>query len=197
MFAGWFVGSTISPASYPALLLTGLVSLFGSTTLAIPFLLETQQLPADLFNLYITVDVVGVRFGMMLAGMQYATLALLTAFAMGGRLKIQWPRLVPFVATVVLSTTAIFVGLGLFFAHGLKSDYLGYQAFVSLELLDEPVPTTLVDHPDQSVATIGRRSRESRNAAASGCATAGTPCRSPSSTPRKTWWATTSTLPTV
>ena len=42
-------------SAYPALLVTGLFSLFGSATLAIPFLLYFVQLPADLFRLYIAV----------------------------------------------------------------------------------------------------------------------------------------------
>jgi Na+/H+-dicarboxylate symporter/ABC-type amino acid transport substrate-binding protein len=149
IFAGWFVGSPIAVTQYPGLLVTGLVSMFGAPTLAIPFLLDMQQLPADLFDLYLAVDVVGSRFGMMLAAMQVATLAILAACAMGGRLRVRWSRLMPAGAIVLIATIVVFSSLGLFFSRVLENEYLGYHDFVSLTLLGEPVPSRIVDDPDQ------------------------------------------------
>jgi Na+/H+-dicarboxylate symporter len=149
MFAGWFVGSTVSVASYPSLLVTGLVSMFGAPTLAIPFLLEMQQLPTDLFDLYIAVDVVGSRFGMLLAAMQVATLAILVACAMGGTLRVRWSRLMPYAATAVGSIVLVLVALGLFFGKALSSEYHGYGDFVSLDLAGEPVAARNVESPEE------------------------------------------------
>jgi len=145
LFAGWFVGSPVSATHYPSLLITGLVSMFGAPTLAIPFLLETQQLPVDLFDLYIAVDVVGSRFAMMLAAMQVATLATLVACAMGGRLRLRWSRLSFYLATALGSTVAVLIGLRLFFGLALSSEYHGYRDFVSLDLVGKAVPSKVLE----------------------------------------------------
>ena len=81
-FAGWFVGAPIAISRYPAFLISGLFSFFGSATLAVPFLLNLLQLPADLFQLYLAVDVIASRFGTLVASMHVTTLAILSAVAM-------------------------------------------------------------------------------------------------------------------
>lgn len=59
LFGGWYTGASISISQYPAILFAGLASLFGGTVLAIRFILDLMCLPADLFQLFITMDVIG------------------------------------------------------------------------------------------------------------------------------------------
>ena len=47
-FSAWFSGSPLSAASYPMFPLTGLFTFFGSTSVAIPYLLDIHKLPQGL-----------------------------------------------------------------------------------------------------------------------------------------------------
>lgn len=61
-FAAWFYGSTIALGDFPSILLMGLLLAFGKLTVAIPFLLESQGLPMDIFQLFLLSGVVAGRF---------------------------------------------------------------------------------------------------------------------------------------
>jgi len=147
LFAGWFTGAAISVSSYPSFLVTGLFSLFGSATLAIPFLLDFVQLPADLFHLYIAVDVIASRFAMMLATMNIAALALLGVCAMRGRMKLRVKGIVPYLGATAAAVTLALGGSYLFFTHVIDREYEGYRIFAEMDLLAEPVPATIRDDP--------------------------------------------------
>jgi Na+/H+-dicarboxylate symporter/ABC-type amino acid transport substrate-binding protein len=109
LFAGWFVGSPVPVAQYPALAGAGLLSLFGSIYAAVPFLLDLVRLPADLFQLFMVSSVVNSRLGSAAAAMHVFALALLGAHLMAGRLRVDVKRLAGVaVATVVL--LVVFLG---------------------------------------------------------------------------------------
>ena len=57
LFAGWYSGSSVPFMDYPIFVLSGLVSFFGEVIVAIPFLLDLLRIPADMFQLFVTVDV--------------------------------------------------------------------------------------------------------------------------------------------
>ena len=77
LFAGWYIGKSIPVSQYPVLSVAGLATLFGVTVLAIPFLLNLLELPRDLFQLFVTVDVLGSRFGTLLAAIHIVAIALI------------------------------------------------------------------------------------------------------------------------
>ena len=82
LFAGWYIGTPVSVTDYPVVSLAGLASLFGGTVLAIPFLLDLLRLPSDLFELFLTVDVLGSRFGALVAVMHIFVIAVIGASAL-------------------------------------------------------------------------------------------------------------------
>ncbi len=57
-FAAWFVGQPMSIGEYPRFVATGYLSMFGSTVVGVPYLLDAQQLPADLFQLFLASGVI-------------------------------------------------------------------------------------------------------------------------------------------
>ena len=61
LFAGWFVNSQISVVQYPMFLISGLLSAFGSSSLAIPFMLNSYQIPEDMFQLFMLSGIVNGR----------------------------------------------------------------------------------------------------------------------------------------
>jgi Na+/H+-dicarboxylate symporter/ABC-type amino acid transport substrate-binding protein len=143
LFAGWSIGSALSVTQYPTFLITGLFSLFGSATLAVPFLLDFLQLPADLFKLYIAVDVISSRFAMLLSTVNISALALLGACGMAGRLEFRPKRLAPFLGFSAAAVALVLVGNYLVFTHVVSREYRGYTTFVSMGMLTEPVPAKL------------------------------------------------------
>ena len=93
LFAGWYIGSDVSMADYPLLMLIGVPSLFGGTLLTIPSLLDLLRLPNDLFQVFVSIDVIIVRFGTLMAAMHYATIGLIGTMASVGHIRLRWSRL--------------------------------------------------------------------------------------------------------
>ncbi len=88
-FAGWFVGSPLSWSDYPRFLGTGLVSMFGSPLASIPFLLDLERLPADMFQMFVASGVVCGRLGDLLGVVHLFAFAVLTTCLLERRLRIR------------------------------------------------------------------------------------------------------------
>mgnify|MGYP001825884461 CR=1 FL=1 len=61
--------------------------------LELPFLADLLQMPADLFQVFVTMDEVTTRFGTLAAGLHIIALAPIGSFAVIGRLRIGPKRL--------------------------------------------------------------------------------------------------------
>ncbi len=166
LFAGWISGYALSLSSYPQLLVAGLSSYFGATVVAIPFLLDMFQIPSDTFQLFLVADnVVGTRFGAMLAAMHLVTLALLTVAAMAGKLTWSPVRLGRWALITLLLTLVPIIGVRQVF-EALGHDYEGYDRFVAMQPLYETVPARVEDDgelaflPEAPAVTTLQRVRE-------------------------------------
>jgi Na+/H+-dicarboxylate symporter len=146
-FAGWFVGSGLSFSQYPGFLLSGLASFFGGTMVGIPFLLDLYRIPADMFELFVTVDVFTGRFGTLTATMYMWALGLLGSCAMAGRLQVRWRQLVFSLTFMVVLGIAVIGGTRLFFTYAINPEYTKYQAFSEMALRYEPVPSVIRELP--------------------------------------------------
>ena len=114
-FAGWFAGSSVGVEQFPLFLFSGLLSFFGEVVVALPFLLDLMQIPADMFQLFLAVDVFTGRFGTLLAGVHTIVLAILTAAAVSGQVSWHWPRLSRYLLVSVVLSVALFGGLRFLF----------------------------------------------------------------------------------
>lgn len=79
LFAGWFNGTPVDISSIPSLSISGLLSLFGSVYVAIPFMLDLVHLPSDLFQLFVMSGFITGKFNSIAAVMNLFALTLLTA----------------------------------------------------------------------------------------------------------------------
>ncbi len=155
-FAGWLSGYGLSAAELPAFAVSGLFTFFGNTYVAVPFLLDMFRIPADTFRLFIVVDnVVGNRFGSLLAAVHTLVLALLAACGVGGLIRFDGLRLGRYLALTLLLGGATLLGLRATF-EALGHEYQKYQAFVEMQLLDEPVRTAVLDGPPGFVPPVNR-----------------------------------------
>ncbi len=142
-FAGWFAGSALSPAHYPGFLVSGMASFFGGTLIGIPFLLNLFRIPADMFQLFVTVDVFTGRLGTMTAAMHMWVLGLLGSCAMAGKLRVQWGKLAGYLTVSILTGVLLIGGTRLFFTCAIDPEYTKYQAFVEMDLRYEPAKNTI------------------------------------------------------
>jgi len=155
-FAAWFVGSSISAGQYPGFLAAGLASFFGDVSMAMLFLLDMMRLPADLFQIYMAVDVLASRFGTMLAAMHTASLALMGACAMGGIFSVQWKRLQVFLVITILVTAALLGGMRFAFTKVLSNFQTKENVVASMQLLRNPINNVKVHltspgYPDEDM----------------------------------------------
>jgi proton glutamate symport protein len=147
LFGGWYIGAAVSPRDYPTLTVAGVASLFGGTVLALPFLLDLLRLPADLFQVFVTVDVIGSRFGTLLAAMHLVAIALIGAYALPGALTLRWARVIRFgLVSLALTGTAL-VGIRGFYTVVYVEPYTKDQLLESLHLLEKPQPHTVYREP--------------------------------------------------
>jgi ABC-type amino acid transport substrate-binding protein len=108
VFAAWFTGASIPPSQYPALGAAGVLSLFGSTNVAVPFLLDLFRVPADTFQLFLATGVVSARFGTLLAAMHTLAIAIIGTCAVAGAVRLDVRKLLRFGAiTLVIATAAL------------------------------------------------------------------------------------------
>jgi len=144
-FAGWFAGANVEAEQFPMFLVSGLVSFFGEVIVALPFLLDLMRIPADMFQLFVAVDVFTGRFGTLLAGVHTVVLALLTAAAVTGRIRLRWAVLARYAFVSLVLTVALFLGLRLFYEYVVPQEYRGYQKLVEMQLATEPVPAKTME----------------------------------------------------
>ncbi len=143
LFAGWYVGSPVPVSEYPQFIASGLASLFGGTILTIQFLLDLLKLPRDLFQFFVTIDVLGTRFSTLAAVMTISTTALVGAYALQGRLCLHMLPLLRFAAITAALMVGTLLGIRAFYTYVVVAPYTKDQALRELHLLADPQPATV------------------------------------------------------
>ena len=140
LFAGWYIGTAVPVSKYPVISAAGLASLFGGPVLALPFLFDLLKLPQDLFQLFVTVDVVASRFGTLLAAMTIVTIALVGTFALQGRLRLRLLPLARFLGVTVALLAITLIGIRLFYTYVVVAPFTKAEALAGFQLLATPQP---------------------------------------------------------
>jgi Na+/H+-dicarboxylate symporter len=156
LFAGWLSGFDVPLGKYPEFVAAGAASYFGSTVVAIPFLLDMFQVPSDTFQLFLIADnVVGNRFGSLLAAMHILGLALLSACAVGGWIRIRPARLVAYLGLTLVALLATMGGIRLVF-EAAGNEYAGYRQFIEMRPRFEAVETRVLESPPEPLPAVDR-----------------------------------------
>ncbi|WP_133125944.1 cation:dicarboxylate symporter family transporter, partial [Pseudohalioglobus lutimaris] len=87
LFAGWFTDSELGLSDYLFLASGGVLSLFGSINVAVPYMLDSLRIPSDMFELFLITGIVVGRFGAMLAALHIIVLSVVGTLAMAGLLR--------------------------------------------------------------------------------------------------------------
>jgi Na+/H+-dicarboxylate symporter/ABC-type amino acid transport substrate-binding protein len=157
LFAAWFSGSSVSVGQYPTLLLAGLLSFFGSTNLAVPYLLDLLKLPPDLFQLYLISGLVTGRFGALLGAVNLFIFTLLSVALLTGVAAVRKAKLLSYVAVTALLTLGLVGGLRLYFGRFVKNTYTMAEVVNRMHLLREPVAAKVYTSvPSPPLHTAGK-----------------------------------------
>jgi proton glutamate symport protein len=143
-FSAWFYGEPFALGDYPAFLATGLFLSFGKVTTTIPFLLEMQEIPADIFQLFLMSSVVAGRFNDLLGAMHLVAFTVLTICALSGLLRARKRRLLwATFATVVLCV--VLVGGTQRGLHASFADAATREKIVArMQLIETQAPATIL-----------------------------------------------------
>lgn len=151
LFAAWYSETTLPVSAYPGLALSGIVSLFGSINVAMPFLLDYARVPADTFQLFVATSVLNSRFGSLVGAAHMVVLALVGSYALEGRLRVSPARLLRYgLATLALvGGTLAVLAVGLRALGGGTYEGARLAGEMGLRLPPSPAFTVLDELPDE------------------------------------------------
>jgi len=140
LFAGWLSGFDVSISEYPAFMLAGTFSFFGSTVTAIPFMLDLMQIPSDLFNLFLPIDnIITNRFGALTAAVFILSLTYLGVTSTTGKLRFQPQKFLRYIGISIIMFAVTIVGLR-YVLGLLEGAYTSDKELVEMYLSRHSVP---------------------------------------------------------
>lgn len=146
-FAAWLAGNPLEADSYFTLFGAGIPSYFAKAQVALPFLMDLLGVHHDLFQLYIPSSIVTGKFDSMVTVMSLLALALMTAAAVSGRLRLQGRRIVP-AALVMVGTTALTVlALRLLLGIAVDTGYHKDEVLRNMHLSRASLPMEVMARP--------------------------------------------------
>lgn len=140
-FAAWLAGVTMELTRYPEFLFTGLGSYFAKAQVALPFLLDTQRIPQDLFQLYLPTGIINGKFDTMVSAMNLLAFSVIGTAMLTGNLKVSLPKILRF---VILSSVLLILavsGTRIFLAATIDTGYDKDEIILAMHLIDTPAET--------------------------------------------------------
>lgn len=144
LFAAWYSDTEVAPWARAQLGLAGIVSLFGSTTAAIPFLLDLVRVPSATFQLFLATGVVNARFGTLAAAMHMVVLALAGTCALTGQLRVSSARVVRYGLVTAGATAATLAAVALLLRTTGVATYDKDQVVRDMQFLRPPSQRAVV-----------------------------------------------------
>ncbi|MFV2060618.1 MAG: cation:dicarboxylate symporter family transporter [Gammaproteobacteria bacterium] len=142
LFAAWYIGSPLTLEQYASYVVMGIFSAFGSMAVAIPFMLDFFNMPADQFQLYLLGSVVTARFATALAALHAFVVTLLVSAAIMKRLNKK--RMFNIAAIHLGITAGVMIIAGISFKYFIPYQYEGGRSFEAMSLMGKPAPLTEV-----------------------------------------------------
>ncbi len=134
LFAAWYYNDLFTLQEQVFLALVGVPSLFGSTKVSLPFILQMMRLPADAMQLYLIASPLQIYFTSALTCMSiFALSAICTAFLTGlGKLRVKRAMYSTVVAVVVFF--AVVLALNAAFGAVLATTSQGHPTVLSMKM---------------------------------------------------------------
>jgi len=139
LFAAWFTDSDLDAGDRFTLAFNGLFSLFGSLNVAVPYLLDSLRIPADMFQLFLVTGIVVGRFGAMLAALHIIVLSVLGTLALCGKVTLRAAALARYLLITTFSLFALVLALRAYFMVFVPDAPPRDSVLASIELMEERV----------------------------------------------------------
>lgn len=117
LFSAWFTGNEFTLTDNLNLIFNGIFSLFASVHISLPFLLNEMGLPADMYQLFLGGDVITRRFKTLTAAVSLLTLTLTVTAYLEDFGKINFRRLLVFVASTFIVVSVMVMACQYLFSH--------------------------------------------------------------------------------
>jgi len=137
LFAVWFTGDSLKMGDYPFLLFGGILSMFGSINVAVPFLLDGVRVPADLFQLFMISGIISSKFSTMLAAMNLLVVTLGSTALLTGIGKINWKRLGFSSLITLIIVSATLVSTHQLLQHLVHTDYTMDEVLLNMQMANK------------------------------------------------------------
>jgi len=151
LFAAWFSGSQVNSSDYLQLLIAGIPQLFGTTTLAIPNLLDIFNVPGSLFDLFLVAEniIVG-RLSALLSVVFSVSLVLLIATSMLKKFTLKWRSFSLYLIILPILSVIAFISLRFTF-DAITYQYQGYSKFIERDFILLDTKAKVLAEPELDV----------------------------------------------
>ncbi|RLA13147.1 MAG: hypothetical protein DRQ60_07860, partial [Gammaproteobacteria bacterium] len=143
LFAAWFTDTDLDTVDRLGLAFNGLFSLFGSINVAVPNMLDSLQVPDDMFQLFLVTGIVVGRFGAMLAALHIIVLSILGTLALAGALQFNPRSLLRYLALSTLALMVLVVGLRAYFMAFVPHPPTRNTVLASIQLMEPRVDASI------------------------------------------------------
>ena len=155
LFAAWFTDTDLTAGDRLGLAFNGLFSLFGSINIAVPYMLDSLHVPADMFQLFLVTGIVVGRFGAMLAALHIIVLSIIGTLALSGALQVNARSLLRYFGLSALSLLLLVVLLRAYFMIFVPESPPREAVLADLRLMEERVDARVsLSVPDASDTLI-------------------------------------------
>ncbi len=146
VFVAWYVNQSLGIMQHLELAVAGVMSLFGSPKVGIPFLLDYMKLPGVYFDLYIISDVVTRKFKILLESMSIQAVTLILSFLIVNKLKKNLKKIIGMSCITVLLVVTFIVGSRVALSVAVRNIYHEDIVLLSMEI-PQPAPAKVYRPP--------------------------------------------------
>lgn len=151
LFAAWFSDAQIDFVTYLPMAINGLISLFGSVYLTVPMLLDSLELPTDLFQLYMVSSLLTSRFTSLLAAMNIFILAVGGTAMLTGQVRFSKGRMLLYGALTPVIFIVTLGGSYLLLNTMISSEYVMDSVVKNMQI-SEKLPAQVVAYSQEQSA---------------------------------------------
>ena len=142
LFGSWFAGSILPVTRYPDLALSGLLSFFGGSNLAIPYLLKHYHLSMDYFQLYIIAGIVNGYFATVAAAMHLIAFTIVCSYSMSHGLKFSLHKILINAAISCGIIAVLLIGTGWYLNKTVEKE-VSEDSILKKMKISDPVECTV------------------------------------------------------
>ncbi len=148
LFAAWYVNHALGIVKHLELALAGVMSLFGSPKVGVPFLLSYMELPSVYFDLYIMSDVVTRRFKMLLETMSMQTFTLIVSYLLIRKSTLSGRKTITVLAGTIILMILLILGARIGLGFLVRDAYQEDKILMGMEISELSPSKVLLRPPE-------------------------------------------------